>query len=415
MKSRIKNLCLAGFVALLFGSCDNAVNNALTNNHAYIKDAYEKKEFDVYTEGTDEQIFTVPVNITHRNNSQDIQVSVGISQEALDAYNKRHGRNYKLYPTDLWHFDPPKVTIKSGTTGVGAKLVVKPLTPEMAHTGESYVIPVTLTGADGGVEILKGSEMLIYKLRRTPITTVLSFPTTTARALHVALPHSATAENPLRLTAYTVEFLWKTLTRTPRPNNSDPSLFWTISWDGDGFIFSRIGVGTGNQWDIATFSHEMHGGDITGSPPGGIVTNRWYHLAYTFSNGRTHVFVDGQLVRSGDVTATEVQFFDGFAARFASCNNDAGTNMRNHTMVSEFRFWEIERTPEELREYMYGVNPQSPGLICYWKFNEGVGNKLYDAKNGTEGYAFVGNAGWKNPASEDFQWAENENISIGIR
>jgi hypothetical protein len=277
-------------------------------------------------------------------------------------------------------------------------------------------MPIGITNG-GDVNILQGANAIVYKIKRTPIATVLSFPTTTSRSLHVTLPHPSTVAEPLRLSAYTVEFLWKTMTQTPRPNNADPSLFWTIYWDDvtPGFIFSRIGLGTGNQWSIATFSHEMSGGDIGASPPGGIVTNRWYHLAYTFGNGKIKTYIDGQLITSKDVTATEITFARGFAARFAGTNADAGTSQRNHTMVSEFRFWSVERTPEELSEYMYAVNPEAPGLLSYFKLDDGT-NALKDSSpTQAVGWAFVGSTNWATPTAELLNWVTNENISIGPR
>ena len=46
------------------------------------------------------------------------------------------------------------------------------------------------------------------------------------------------------------------------------------------------------------------------------------------------------------------------------------------------------RSEQEIWENMYDVDPQTPGLIGYWKFDEGEGNVIRDwTGNGNDGVA----------------------------
>ena len=36
------------------------------------------------------------------------------------------------------------------------------------------------------------------------------------------------------------------------------------------------------------------------------------------------------------------------------------------------------KTPEQIAGNMYGVSPESEGLVAYWKFDEGAGKTIKD-------------------------------------
>ena len=51
-------------------------------------------------------------------------------------------------------------------------------------------------------------------------------------------------------------------------------------------------------------------------------------------------------------------------------------------------------TPEQIAGNMYGVSPESEGLVAYWKFNEGSGSTIIDHANGTNLSAVGGTPTW---------------------
>ena len=56
--------------------------------------------------------------------------------------------------------------------------------------------------------------------------------------------------------------------------------------------------------------------------------------------------------------------------------------------ITEVRVWNVARSEQEIWENMYDVDPQTPGLIGYWKFDEGEGNVIRDwTGNGNDGVA----------------------------
>ena len=60
-----------------------------------------------------------------------------------------------------------------------------------------------------------------------------------------------------------------------------------------------------------------------------------------------------------------------FRARFAFGN---GLLMAGEKLMgSECRLWSVARTQSQIKFNMYRVNPESEGLLAYWRFDEGEG------------------------------------------
>ena len=56
--------------------------------------------------------------------------------------------------------------------------------------------------------------------------------------------------------------------------------------------------------------------------------------------------------------------------------------------ITEVRVWSVARSEQEIWDNMYDVDPKTPGLIGYWKFDEGEGNVIKDwTGNGNDAVA----------------------------
>jgi hypothetical protein len=71
------------------------------------------------------------------------------------------------------------------------------------------------------------------------------------------------------------------------------------------------------------------------------------------------------------------KFYIGFSYE---ANRDFKGNM------CEVRIWNVIRTQEEIASSMYEVEPDTPGLVAYWKMDESSGNTIKDyTGNGLDG------------------------------
>jgi hypothetical protein len=424
MKSLWKNInylkvaLTISFAMLLLARCgDDAKNSAITENMAYIKDAYSKKYSDLYIETSGPTLASVPISVTQIDNSRDIAVSVKVGKEELEAYNKKYNKNYVLYPTDLWNLGNGQAIIKKGSAGTTLNITVQPLSDELMNTGNIYVLPVTIVEADG-ISILNGSETYIYVLKRIPQATVAGFLVADeAKVVKFDMSH---LDDRVVFTELTIEYMFKLLTWR---NANNYALFYNNDRGeaGGGQIYSRIENGAAGL-NKAALEWNIGDGEFLNAYPskGYFELNKWYHVAMVFGNKEIIVYIDGQIAAKKDVARTQIVAFGHFSNTIKGGFTwvGAGTNSgyttppaRNETMASEVRLWNVIRTQDQIQENMYRVNPQTPGLMGYWKMDDGAGNTVRD---------YTGNAGGKtykwntsNDESNDLVWYSDQILTVG--
>jgi hypothetical protein len=396
---------------LFFTGCDDAENNAITENMAYIKDAYDKKTTEVYLEGNMVERISIPVNLTHRDDTRDIEITVNAASEALAAYNEKYNKDYQLYPVNLWRFESNRVIMKKGSVGTSVDIIIQPQPDELVASGYIYVIPVTIANADG-IGVLNGSETLIYILKRTPRATVAGFLTSgEAKVIQLPLEHPG---GRMAYTELTFEFLIKIEEWTN--GNNYALLYNNGGEENSGHIYSRIengGFATGLAG--ANFEWSIGDGESIGAVPanGKIESKKWYHVAMTFGKGQIQLYIDGYLRSKKDVACKEIVCTTGgYTWVGAGTNNGYSANRaRSETMTSELRLWNVLRTQEQIRENMYSINPKTPGLLGYWKMNDGGGNTVKDYAGNADGYTVK----WSDPVTQsgDLAWYSNQVLTVG--
>ena len=118
-----------------------------------------------------------------------------------------------------------------------------------------------------------------------------------------------------------------------------------------------------------------------------IQAGRWYHIAgvrsavenqlLLYVNGK----IDGQVTTLGKPNTQNVPLLIGF--------NGVGFPADHHFsgLIDEVRIWRIPRSQEQLQMYKNTIlSPNLPGLVGYWRFDEGDGQYVYDlTDNGNNG------------------------------
>lgn len=116
-------------------------------------------------------------------------------------------------------------------------------------------------------------------------------------------------------------------------------------------------------------------------------TGEWYHIAVTMTYpAHVVVYLNGESVLDGYCQTTSVTFgvdhtsyeSDYFRNFWVGYSYDANRDFRG--LMSELRIWDRALTGEEINaeNHFYTVDPESEGLLCYWKLNEGEGNTFKD-------------------------------------
>ncbi|OQY28335.1 MAG: hypothetical protein B6244_07450 [Candidatus Cloacimonetes bacterium 4572_55] len=143
---------------------------------------------------------------------------------------------------------------------------------------------------------------------------------------------------------------------------------------------NRYMLGFGKEGSTATF--QVNGSTVNAS---GIITaGRWLHLAGVFDGYQLHVYVNGilgntvQMSITGPFTIAESPIYIG------ANPNAPGEEFRGY--IDEIRVWKARRSAAQIQQLM---NVQLTGgednLIAYWRIDSGGGQTLTDYAGENDG------------------------------
>lgn len=128
-----------------------------------------------------------------------------------------------------------------------------------------------------------------------------------------------------------------------------------------------------------------------------IMENRWYHVAVVFNNGKVTGYIDGKEIMSGNGSSSITLAVDYGAENFMRRNFWIGFCMYLNSdwkgYMAEARIWSKALSAEEINSenHFYEVDPNSEGLECYWKMNDGAGQIFKDSTGKGNDLQFEGN------------------------
>lgn len=272
-----------------------------------------------------------------------------LDPEALEQYNKENGSNYKILPAGYYTFKNNAFTIEKGKyISNTSPLSVKDISdlPEI----DKYAIAITITQAEGNSPVMNSSKTYFILIDRVLYTSVVELAGISINTVY---------KKPYKgLRNWTME--WRAKVRDLNSNNQ--ALLYSYPTE----VYTRFGdvVIQPNQLQVKIAGSQF-------SPQQTFTANRWYHFALVYNGSSVIWYVDGVPVMNSALSAS-FDFADiGFGSGY-------GTKQAN-----EIRFWNTVRTPAEIRNNMYAIDPNTPGLEGYWKCNDGKGTTIKDySKNG---------------------------------
>ena len=404
-------------------------------------DEYDNKSpFDnvVYldvAENSDTQITTFKKTLTELKKefsvvlsypaSQDVRVNVEVEPSLIDVYNARHNTSWRMLDSRYYTLSADKITIPAGKTiSDQLNLELKDLDGstggEELPIDETYLVPITISHVEGGVSTLRSSATAYYLVKRSSAITSaaslrdnwINFPT-----LDKASEGSMLFNN---LTAVTYEAIIRV---DDFSKHSEISTIMGV----ENYLLLRIGDASFPRQQL-----QFHrSGDSAQTPGFGkfpkkdeaklLNAGEWYHIAATYSYATREVclYVNGKLQSKGSDLGNAAStpfnlagraFYDlylqdpetykdykdwgNFRQFFLGKSYDDSRQLNGD--ITEVRVWNVARNEQEIWDNMYDVDPQTPGLIGYWKFDEGAGNVIKD---------WTGN-GNDAVAEKDLEWPE---------
>lgn len=320
---------------------------------------------------------------------KDTKVTIAVAKELLQSYNANTGRNYVLPPDNTYELDSKETVIKTGqTVSEAINFTLKSF--DGFEEGKIYCVPLTITSTDGSMPVLVASRTMYLVINRTIISRAVDLGGRNA----FNVPLFKTDPRVAALGAVTMEIRVR-VNGFPSAN-ANPGISSLMGIEENFlFRFGDISIEK-NQLQLAP---AVIGGKkyfTTGNTR--YQTNRWHQVVCVYDGSSVAIYVDGNLdVKFGAGPGTinfNIDYFDGFWFG-QSCGG-----RRLNGAISEARFWTRALSMQEIQDNACYVDPKSPGLLAYWRFNsvqeDGVtvrdetGNG-FDAKSTTSNIQWIDN------------------------
>jgi len=115
-------------------------------------------------------------------------------------------------------------------------------------------------------------------------------------------------------------------------------------------------------------------------------TGVWHHIAYVVTSTTYSIYLDGSLAGLGAVGAGGALLYDS-NHNLAIGDWGAGDSGSMNGLIDEVRIWSTARSASEIQTNMHRtLTGSEPGLMGYWRFDEGTGTTTVDAS----GHGFTG-------------------------
>lgn len=382
LKSTFLMLVAASFMAC--SDSDKDVDNQLyySNSNSYAPSHLSEVLFKS-TAKTDSRILKVSMP---KPENRDINIEYVVDESLVGQFNKAYYEDAIILTKE--HYDIPEakdIIVASTVESIGKTINFK-LLGEL-DTEKVYVLPVCIQSQDLG--ILDSSRVQYFVFKGAALINVVPSMVKNYFYSQNAFPKGEVLENLQN--AITMECLVNANSFL----NEGKSFISTVMGIEGHFLlrFGDAGFPQG-QLQVATSA----GNAPDANDAFQIPTKQWVHLAVTYSKpgNAIKVYINGDLQSSTIKNIASINLnrtgIDGF-----QIGRSYEDSRYFDGLMSEIRIWNIERTQDEIKNNFYGVDPETSGLVAYWKGDEGEGTLLHDYANGNN---------LQSPAKDGVTWVK---------
>lgn len=357
MKTSIINRSLLGLaLALTAAGCTNGDKFDYDKNVVFITGTEVTPVSKFVVEDTPAtQIVSVSTSYPVE---KDTKVTVAIDAAKLEAYNKANGTSYFCVPDGSAQLEATEVIIPKGRA-YSDPIVVRVVSTENFEEGRTYVVPVAIQSVEG-VDILEAESAAYLQIARVLEFMSLDMSNTNMYSNYIF------PDNLMKtLGAFTYEVKcysedWHRIARLCSFTSKDEQKSSMLRFGENGYPVESL------QW-------VSPGGSIVSNKA--FSTNTWYMISLVYDGNALIMYVDG--VKDAEGAYSGTVDFQRIELGMSWGGYRASQYFRGR--MCEMRVWDHARTPGEIKNSLCGVDPQSEGLVAYWKFNEGQGYIFNDA------------------------------------
>ncbi|NDV79302.1 DUF1735 and LamG domain-containing protein [Dysgonomonas sp. 511] len=290
---------------------------------------------------------------------KDIHINFDAVPALTAAYNLIYGDEATALEPEYYEIPEKATVIKAGDVS-GDNILINFMNTGNLDKSRRYVLPVAVVNASD-IEIAKDQKTVFFIFKGAALINVV------ADISKIYFPIKWTS-NVSSVPTITVEALVRSADWVAGRDNALSSVFGI-----EGKFLVRIGDGDRPRDQLQVVAP---GGNFPApNKVSGLPVNEWVHIAIVYDNTTKErlYYKDGELVYSDKAASGSLNLTSGCYIGYAW---DATRWLPGE--ISEVRIWTVQRTAEQIAGNPYEVEPNSPGLIAYWKFNEGAGNVITD-------------------------------------
>ncbi|WP_304961578.1 DUF1735 and LamG domain-containing protein [uncultured Duncaniella sp.] len=293
---------------------------------------------------------------------QEMVISYRVNPGLVETYNMIYGEKAVMLPSENYSMDKPEVVIPAdGVTS--SDLVVEFKDIMSLDRDVVYVLPVEI--ANSPIEVLESKRVSYFVVRGAALINVVA-----NMNLNYAKLNNVSASGLSSFDQITVEALLF-------PDEFGKLISTIMGVEGKALL--RIGDAgvPDNQLQFANSKK-----NIT-DPAWQFETKKWTFMTFTYdkNSGEIKVYFNG--VQKGDTYTMPGISIDWNKSDFyIGWSWEDGRTFNGN--MSECRIWNRVLTQDEIMEpnHFYTVDPESEGLVAYWKMDEGNGMVFHDSANG---------------------------------
>lgn len=317
----------------------------------------------------------------------DLEVSLEVRKDLVAHYNETYKKNYELLPDGSYKIDNASLTIENGKHVSSKSLRLEIITRDKFKEGVTYVLPISISKlSDSKMAIIEGSRTIYIVVNQIIITQAADLDA-------YGRYYKANFKTPSKYDTKNLKSV--TFEARVRFKKIGISNKWCFSIMG---LEENLCVRAGGEGKEYKVSFAGKGTDPNSKDI--LPIDKWVHIAcvYDGSTQKKLIYIDGNLSGEADDTRgtcdlTEAYLHDANNSFYIG--QSAADNRYLEGYVSEVRVWGVARTPAELQNNVCWIDPTTPGLIAYWRFNEvNDENKVTDLTG--NGYDAT-YAGWDTP------------------
>lgn len=303
--------------------------------------------------------------------TKEIEITYEIDPSQIDIYNEKNKTLAKLLPEEYYTFENEQALIAvDSARSTESKLLFHNM--DKLDPDEDYILPLRISNATN-IDILESERTIYYVFRLRP--TIEFVADGDDNGFFVTWTKPDVVQH---LSSFTLEALFYCRTFNVDILSSIMGI--------EGYFLIRTSDNPKNVLQIASIRNF----NVTSNP---LPTHQWQHVAVTFYAPTNHlcVYLNGEQVVDKENWISGPEEYD-FTTKLTTGGFAIGYSYNEerplHGMFSECRIWNLLRTPQQIKDNAYYVDPQSEGLVAYWKFNEGFGNTIND-HTGNRNHAYA--------------------------